>query len=257
MKNQLTSFFIISAFLGLMALAGCKHDIALIPEIPVDTTDYTPTDTTGTDTSGTDTTVVVDFCDPDSVYFENDILPILVSNCAMSGCHDATTHKEGVNLTSYNSVMSTGGVKPFNPGGSKLYKSITETEADDRMPPPPASPLTADQKALISKWIQQGALNLFCDANAGGCDTTNVTWSAAVAPILQTHCVGCHNASAASGGVVLNEYGGAAAVALNGKLVGSISAANGFIRMPPSGPLLSDCDITKITKWVGDGAPNN
>ncbi|MBK9731416.1 MAG: hypothetical protein IPO83_09020 [Chitinophagaceae bacterium] len=249
--NHLSGIFLLPVFAGLLILASCKHDIPLVP------TD--PNDTTIIDTSGTDTTVIVgdsDLCDPDSVYFEKDVLPILTSNCAMSGCHDAETQAEDVNLTSYTSVMNTSDVEPFNPGNSKLYKVITTSDVDDRMPPS-GDPLTASQIAIIEKWINQGALNITCNANAGVCDTTNVTWSGVVSPILQTYCTGCHNAANASGGIILSEYGGAAAVALNGKLVGTITFANGFSQMPPSGTMMPSCEITQITKWVNDGAPNN
>ena len=44
-------------------------------------------------------------CSPDSVYFVNEIMPIISSNCTMSGCHDNITHAEGVNLTTYTNIM--------------------------------------------------------------------------------------------------------------------------------------------------------
>ena len=59
-------------------------------------------------------------CDATKIYFQQQVLPILVSNCAMSGCHDDATHKEGVVLTSYQKVMATTEVRPGNPGNSKL-----------------------------------------------------------------------------------------------------------------------------------------
>lgn len=245
-ERHLSIIFLLLTFTVLLGLASCKHDIPVVPVIPVDTT--------GTDT--TDNGIDSDLCDPDSVYFDMDVLPILLSNCAMSGCHDAYTQAEGVDLTSYESVMSTAEVEPFNPGESKLYKVITTNDVDDRMPPS-ADPLSSAQIAIIQKWINQGALDLTCDANAGACDTTNVTWSGVVSPILQTYCNGCHNASNPSGGIVLSEYNGAAAVALNGKLVGTINFASGYAQMPPSGSKMPDCEIAQITKWVNDGAPNN
>ena len=51
-------------------------------------------------------------CDPDTVYFEKDLLPVLLSTCAQPGCHDAITMADGVRLTDYNSVMQTAGVEP-------------------------------------------------------------------------------------------------------------------------------------------------
>ena len=63
-------------------------------------------------------------CDATKIYFQQQVLPILLSNCAMSGCHDDVTHKEGVVLTSYQKVMATSDVRPGSPGNSKLYKVI-------------------------------------------------------------------------------------------------------------------------------------
>ena len=40
---------------------------------------------TGSGSTGPDT----------SLCFERDILPIFISNCAKSGCHDASSHQEG------------------------------------------------------------------------------------------------------------------------------------------------------------------
>lgn len=59
-------------------------------------------------------------CSADTVYFTNEILPMINSNCATTGCHDAISHTEGVTLTNYNNIR--GYVTPFNAGGSKLYK---------------------------------------------------------------------------------------------------------------------------------------
>src|SRR5689334_5881853 len=48
---------------------------------------------------GPDTTVYPETpCDADSVYFANTVLPLFISNCAKSGCHDAASHQEGIIL---------------------------------------------------------------------------------------------------------------------------------------------------------------
>lgn len=124
-------------------------------------------------------------CDPDTIYFEKDVLPILMSSCAKSGCHDATA-QDGVRLDSYAAVMNSNVVKPGNPDDSDLYEDITEDDPDKIMPPPPNAPLSSEQIAIIRKWIAQGAQNLFCDEM---CDTVNVTFSGTIWPqIIQAHC---------------------------------------------------------------------
>lgn len=196
-------------------------------------------------------------CDPDSVYFQLQVLPILRSNCAISGCHDAATAKEGIILDSYYNVMRTGDVRAFNPGNSEIYEKIVEDRSDKRMPPPPQAPLNADQIGLIRKWIQQGALNLTCDADAGVCNTANVSFATTVRPIIQNNCQGCHSGGAPSGGIDLSTYAGIKAVAGNGRLYGAISWQPGFSKMPQGGAQLASCSIQQIKSWIDAGAPEN
>ncbi|MFY8185634.1 MAG: hypothetical protein ACOVLD_06160, partial [Bacteroidia bacterium] len=38
--------------------------------------------------------------------FKEDILPIFVSNCTMSGCHNSIDKKEGYDLSNYDGIMT-------------------------------------------------------------------------------------------------------------------------------------------------------
>ncbi|HEY8690015.1 MAG TPA: hypothetical protein VIM07_12330 [Chitinophagaceae bacterium] len=89
------------------------------------------------------------------------------------------------------------------------------------------------------------------------CDTTFVTYSVSVNPVLTAYCIGCHSGANAPLGVMLDSYAGVKIQAANGKLYGTISHSAGFLPMPQNGNKLSDCNITKIRLWVADGAPNN
>ncbi len=190
-------------------------------------------------------------CSPDTAYFVNDVMPIIASNCTMSGCHDAVTHADGVNLTSYANVVRY--VKPGNAGGSKLYKVLNQT-GGDRMPPPPRAALTQAQKDIIAKWINQGAKNNSC---VGACDTAVFTYSGAIKNTMTGKCVGCHNPNSLGGNIDLSTYNGVKAVAVNGKLYGSVAQTAGYSPMPKNSPKLSDCEIKQIQKWVNAGSPNN
>ncbi|MFM7079971.1 MAG: c-type cytochrome domain-containing protein [Bacteroidota bacterium] len=196
-------------------------------------------------------------CDPDSVYFEQQILPILISNCNQSGCHNAGSASDGVILNNYSNVFNTGGIVPGNPGASDLFEAITETDPDKIMPPPSEAPLTPAQINLIQTWIQQGGKNNYCDQALGPCDTLNVTYNGTVKPILQTKCVGCHSGNSSSGGINLSTWAGVNAVATNGSLTGSIKHLPNYTAMPAGSPKLPDCEIRKIEIWVSQGAPNN
>jgi len=190
-------------------------------------------------------------CSPDTVYFEKDVLPVLRSNCAMSGCHDAASKKDGVILDNYENVMRTSKVKPGNPSDSELYEVFSKS-GDDRMPPPPADPLSTAQQEMIRKWIAQGAKNLKCS----DCDTSSYTYTDVIYSIILSECQGCHNGSNASGGYQLTNYEEVKAIALNGKLYGTVAQLPSFSPMPQGGKL-QDCQIVQIKKWIDAGAPNN
>jgi len=191
-------------------------------------------------------------CNPDSVYFTNEVMPIIASNCAMSGCHDAITRAEGVVLINYATVMEY--VRAGRATSSELYEVIISTNPDKRMPPPPRSPLTAAQIAKIQKWINQGAKNNSC---IGSCDTTQFTYAAVIKPIMDNKCAGCHKAGNLGGNVDVSTYNGTKVVALNGKLLGSIAHQAGFSPMPKNSAKLSDCEITQVRRWITAGSLNN
>ena len=200
-------------------------------------------------------------CDPDSVYFEQDILPLFVSNCTMSGCHNSASHESGIDLSSYASVMNSNVVTPGQSNNSNLVDVITTSNPNDIMPPPPMTAMPTAQIQLIKKWINQGALNLKCD---NGCDTSNVTYTATIKPILQNYCLGCHSATSAGGGYNLTNYAndvngklGVQSSALNGSLSGSVHYTGTWSHMPKGGSQLPACELTKIRVWVDAGAPNN
>jgi len=187
------------------------------------------------------------------VCFESDILPLFKSNCAKAGCHDATTHEENLILDSYANIMRKD-IVPGNADGSKIYRVLFET-GSKKMPPAPNADLTAAQKALIAKWINEGAKNTInCNST---CDTTQFKFGANISPIMNTYCTGCHAGTAPSGGIDLSNYANVKIQATNGRLVGAVTQAAGYSPMPKDAPKLSECQLIQIRKWVAAGALNN
>jgi mono/diheme cytochrome c family protein len=170
----------------------------------------------------------------------------------MSGCHDAITSADDVNLTNYTNIMKY--VRAGNASRSELYQVMIETDPGDRMPPPPMSPLSSAQLAKIQKWINQGAKNNSC---VGACDTTAFTYNAVIKPMMETKCVGCHKPGNLGGNIDLSTYAATKIVAINGKLLGSISHQVGYSPMPKNGAKLQDCEITQVRKWINAGSLNN
>jgi hypothetical protein len=185
-----------------------------------------------------------------TVCFESSVLPIFISSCARSGCHDAITKEEGFVLDNYNNIVRKG-IVPGDANESKLYK-VLFAGGDDRMPPD--APLTQAQKDSIAAWINQGAKNTVnCNCS---CDPTKFTYAAIVQPIINNQCVGCHKPGSMSGNIDLSTYSLVKVQVNNGKLLGSISHSVGYSPMP-QGNKLSDCQITQIKSWIDAGALNN
>jgi len=89
------------------------------------------------------------------------------------------------------------------------------------------------------------------------CDTSNVTYSLTVKPIIDDNCIVCHSQASQQGSVVLETYNDIQVYASSGQLLGAIKHESGFSPMPQGGAKLSDCNILKIEKWVSSGIPNN
>lgn len=89
------------------------------------------------------------------------------------------------------------------------------------------------------------------------CDTSAVTYSATVQPIISNRCYVCHGAGINLGNVTLEGYDNIKNYALNGDLLGAIKHQPGYSPMPQSGGMLPDCEIQKIEAWIAGGALQN
>ena len=91
------------------------------------------------------------------------------------------------------------------------------------------------------------------------CDTTNISYSSGVVPILQDNCYSCHGtgSTGGSGGILLQGYTNLLKWADNGYLVGNVTHAPGYIPMPYDGTELPACEVNTIVAWVHQGALNN
>jgi hypothetical protein len=178
-------------------------------------------------------------------------MPVIVSRCATAKCHDAITHEEGNNYTSYTNIRKS--VSPGNPGSSKLYKAISISGGEDKMPPEGSPQLSAAEIDSIGKWIGYGALYENCGEV---CDTINpVTFSGTIWPVMQTSCTGCHTGTTPGGGIALANYTNVKTIALNGMLLNSLSGS-GVTKMPMGGSF-SACRIRQFQKWINTGSLNN
>jgi len=93
-----------------------------------------------------------------TVSFSKDLIPILTTNCAMSGCHVTGGHAPNLTEASaYNSLIGGSYVNKTEPEKSIVYMRLIGKLT-------PAMPLGKDQnpsniEGLILAWITQGANN--------------------------------------------------------------------------------------------------
>lgn len=181
--------------------------------------------------------------------YNRDIQPLLMSSCAVSGCHNAITHKEGIDLSSYSKTLQT--IKAGNPASSKLYQAITATPGTEEfMPPKPYSGLSKAAIDTIYSWIKRGGQNEEC---ASVCDTTGtIGYTNRIKALIDLDCVSCHGTSNPSGGIRLLTAADLQVVGKNGKLIGAIKRKTGFSAMPPA-YALSTCEVREVQLWINQG----
>jgi hypothetical protein len=250
MKIDLSSITLSLLFImaGILIIqSSCTHSTIMDPDDMMN-------DTTDMDTSDMDTTAM-DTCNPDFVYFQQEILPIFQSNCATSGCHDAETAEEGVVLTDYENIITTGEVEPFDLSGSEIWERITDSDPDKRMPPPPASSLDPSTLSVIEKWILQGATDSSCMQTE--CITTDMSFEQDITPIFSSYCYSCHTGSSPNADLDLSVYSEVKAIANNGQLYCAVAHLQGCVPMPFGGNKMPQCSIDQIKSWIDAGAPNN
>ena len=89
----------------------------------------------------------------------------------------------------------------------------------------------------------------------GSCDTSSVTYSGTIKPLLTSYgCYGCHTGTSASGGVNLDTHHDL--VTQMNKVWIAINHT-GTKPMPQGGSKMNACDINKVKAWMDQGTPEN
>lgn len=101
-------------------------------------------------------------CSSLAVDFNRDIRPILSANCFYCHGPDEEDRKADLRLDLKDGAFAEhDGVAAIVPGdleASELWYRIISTDPDDIMPPPESKKvLTAEQKALVKQWLEEGA----------------------------------------------------------------------------------------------------
>ena len=98
--------------------------------------------------------------------------------------------------------------------------------------------------------------------DSANCNTTDMSYSADVWPVINASCTGCHGGANPSGNISLENYDQIAASAAispgnYGSLYGAISHASGNSPMPKNSNMLPACTIARIKAWIDQGIQDN
>lgn len=212
------------------------------------------------------------------VSFTKEIVPLIVGRC--NNCH-VNGMRGNFSMATYDALMKGTNDGPvFTPGKSQGSRLMDVLESGDM--PRGGSPLSTEEKALIAKWIDQGARFDGKDKAARISDgqpdqpprpTLSVVqasggekslFSRDIAPVLAGQCTGCHGAQQPRAQLGLDTFsrllnGGQDGLVITpGKpdeslLIRKIKGTAGA-RMPLNGTPLSDDVIAKFETWVAEGA---
>ena len=103
-----------------------------------------------------------DVVDPNApISYWKQVRPLFQANC--QGCHQPAKNKGGYVMTDFNRLVAGGesgdkAIVPGKPDASLLVTAITPKEGEADMPKDKA-PLKPEDRALIARWIKEGAVN--------------------------------------------------------------------------------------------------
>jgi mono/diheme cytochrome c family protein len=215
------------------------------------------------------------------VSFSKHVAPILSNKCGRCHIDDA---KGKVKMSTFAELMKgseTDGVI-IQVGSGKGSRLIEVIESGDM--PRGGAKISADELALLSKWIDEGAVNDAESENAvlrqlamtaraempkvtveKATGSEKVKFGLHIAPVLVAECIGCHGARQPAGGLSMLTFaaliggGDSGAPVLPGQaqeslLIQKLKGAGGVDRMPLRKPPLSDEVISQFETWIKDGA---
>jgi hypothetical protein len=95
---------------------------------------------------------------PERVEFNRDVRPILSDNCFYCHGNDPSHREADLRLDLREEALSAQAFIPGNAKQSELIARILTSDEDELMPPPEShKKLTAEQKEILKRWIDQGA----------------------------------------------------------------------------------------------------
>src|SRR5207245_2542428 len=139
----------------------------------------------------------------ETVDFNRQIKPILEVNCVR--CHGPEKPKGHLRLDSKAGALKGGdngaALVPGKPAQSPIYTATILPAEDENKMPPKGESLIKEQTELLRAWIEQGA-----DWPEGVAlvAVKRIDFGRDIQPILEFHCLACHQQGHAKGGLRLD-----------------------------------------------------
>jgi len=148
---------------GATALALVGVAIALWQITPRPPHNQTPAPPSSSSSRFTPVDAQANNAPPRPISFNRDIRPILSENCLPCHGPDSAAREADLRLDTPDDGQGYGGaysvIEPGDTGASELVERIHETRARFVMPPPDSQlSLTDEEKALLVRWIEEGAV---------------------------------------------------------------------------------------------------
>ena len=101
--------------------------------------------------------------EPGAVNFDREVRPILSSKCFVCHGPEQTNRSSNLRLDTQAGLIADLGsyqaVVPRSPGDSELFRRVTSTDVDERMPPFNSEyQLSSQEVDVLRRWIEQGAV---------------------------------------------------------------------------------------------------
>src|SRR5579872_7408411 len=104
------------------------------------------------------TLVAADLPLPAKIEFNRDVRPILSDNCFFCHGPDVKHREAGLRLDQRDAALKKEAFVPGQPDKSHLVARIFSNKDDEQMPPAESNKkLTARQKEILKRWVEQGA----------------------------------------------------------------------------------------------------
>jgi formylglycine-generating enzyme required for sulfatase activity len=212
--------------------------------------------------------------DADKIDFMRDIRPLLEANCIM--CHGPTKDKGDLRLDTREFAIKGGdeydtALVPGHPDKSPIYTTTILPLDDDMLMPPikkeEEGKLPKAQTDLLKKWIEQGApWPEGVEMKVVKQVPQKIDFVRDVQPVLEIHCVSCHQESKDKGDLRLDTKEMAFKGGENGKVIvpgkpldstlytSTILPPDHDDIMPPKNGPIERRESYILRRWIEDGA---